>query len=180
MGDKVSRPPVPMELVTAINGNTLGDTANPVVVCDWTMEVARGNVTGAKSVNKFGEAPAGIQTTATDIWSRADATPTQQIWLAPTAARIHTIASDSAEDDTGQTGVDTVIVSYLADWDTAEATETVTGDLNAGIAMTASAVIIHRMKVVPQSTTTGVGGNVGTIIATAAGDATITASYITN
>ena len=126
-------------------------------------------------VNKFGEAPSGIQTTATDIWSRANATPTQPVWLAPTAPRIHTIASTSAEDDTGQTGVDTVIISYLADWDTKETTETVTGDLNAGIAMTNSAVMIHRMKTVPQATTTGVGCNIGTITATAAGDATITA-----
>ena len=179
MGDKVSRPPVPMELVTKINGNTLGDGENPVVVSDWKTEVAKGNIAGHSCVNKFGEAPDGIQTTLTDIWSRADGAGapggTQKIWLAPTAARIHTIASTSAEDDTGQTGVNQVIISYLADWDTAETTETVTGDLNAGIAMNNAAVIIHRMKIVPQATTTGVGGNIGTITATAADDATVTA-----
>jgi len=145
------------------------------IPADPMLEIAAGNVAEMGCVNKFGSAPSGIQATATDIWSRANATPTQQIWLAPTAARIHTIASNSAEDDTGQTGVNSVIVSYLSDWDTAEAQETVTGDLNAGIAMNNAAVIIHRMKVVPQSTTTGVGGNIGTITATAAGDVTITA-----
>jgi hypothetical protein len=140
-----------------------------------SLDIAMGNISGMTCVNKFGHAPDGVQTSATDIWSRADATPTQQIWLAPTAPRIHTIASTSANDTTGSTGVDTVIISYLADWDTKETTETVTGDLNAGIAMTNAAVIIHRMKVVAQATTTGVGGNIGTITATAAVDATVTA-----
>lgn len=144
-------------------------------VKNYLNESALGNIVGRSAINKFGAAPSGLQITATDIWDRADATPTQQIWLAPTAARIHTIASTSAEDDTGQTGVNSVKVYYLPDWDTAEANETVTGNLNAGIAMTNAAVIIHRMNVIPQSTTTGVGGNIGTITATAAVDATITA-----
>jgi len=46
--------------------------------------------------------------------------------------------------------------------------------------MSNSAVIIHRMKVVPQSTTTSVDGNVGTITATAAVDTTITAVILPN
>jgi len=137
------------------------------------VELAAGRIPGKKTINKFGEAPSGIQTTTTDIWGRADATPTQQVWLAPTAARIHTIASTSASDDTGGTGANSVIISYLPDWDTAEKEETVTGDLNAGIAMNNAAVMIHRMKVVPQSTSTT--ANVGTITATAATDGTITA-----
>jgi hypothetical protein len=149
--------------------------SNPVPVRDPLLEIARDNVTGVTCISKFGAAPGGIETTATDIWSRADGTPTQQIWLAPTAARIHTIASTSAADDTGSTGVDTVVVHYLPDWDTAETTETVTGDLNAGVGMQNAAVMIHRMVTVPQATTTNVGGNVGTITATAASDSTITA-----
>ncbi len=41
---------------------------------DFALEVARGRVPGITSVNKFGASPDGIQTTQTDIWSRADAT----------------------------------------------------------------------------------------------------------
>ena len=144
-----------------------------VLDSDIFVEASRGNISNMSTVNKFGEAPSGIQTTETDIWSRANATPTQSVWLAPTAARIHTIQSDSASDVASGVGATTVIVYYLPDWDTAETTETVTGDLNAGIAMNNAAVMIHRMKVTPQATSTS--ANVGTITATAATDATITA-----
>jgi len=144
-----------------------------VMVTDPSMDISDGIVPGKSTVNKFGRAPSGVQTTATDIWDRSDAAATQPIWLAPTAARIHTIASDSASDVSGGTGATTVIVSYLADWDTAETTETVSGNINAGIAMNNASVMINRMKVTPQSTSTT--PNVGTITATAATDGTITA-----
>lgn len=140
---------------------------------DFDLEVSKGNVPGHSNVNKYGASPSGIQTTYTDIWGRADATPTQQVWLAPTAARIHTISSSSASDVSGGTGATSVTIFYLPDWDTAETTETVAGNLNAGIAMSNAAVMINRMIVNPQSTSTT--PNVGTIIATAATDATITA-----
>jgi len=141
---------------------------------DYPMEVAAGRVSGEKVVNKYGECPSGLQVTDTDVWDLANATPTQQIWLAPTAARIHTIASTSASDDTGSTGANSVIITYMADWDSQETTETVTGDLNAGIVMENAAVIIHRMIVVPQATSTT--ANAGLITATAATDGTVTAA----
>jgi len=140
---------------------------------DFALEVSRGNVDGMSTVNKFGAAPNGIQATTTDIWARADATPTQQVWLAPTAARIHTISSDSASDVAAGVGATSVTVWYLPDWDTAETSLTVAGDLNAGISMGVAAVMINRMRVNPQASSTS--ANVGTIIATAADDATITA-----
>lgn len=136
---------------------------------DYPLE----SIEGQSLVNKFGRAPTGIQATATDVWDRADATPTQSIWLAPTAARIHTIASTSANDTVGGTGAASVKIYYLSDWDTAEKSETVTGNLNSGIAMDNAAVIIHRMEVIPQPTSTTV--NAGTITATAAVDSTVTA-----
>ena len=107
------------------DGNIVGGKDN---FGDSSLDAAAGNIDGVSTVNKYGVAIAGIQTSATDIWDRADLTPTQQIWLAPTAARIHTIASTSVNDTTGGTGANSVIISYLSDWDTAETTETVTGD----------------------------------------------------
>ena len=147
---------------------------------DYFSALALGKIPGRAGVDKFGESPGGLQTTATDVWDRADATPTQQIWLAPTAARIHTIASSSANDTTGGTGVNSVKIWYLPDWDTAEASETVTGNLNGGIAMENAAVMIHRKKTIPQATTTSVGGNAGTITATAASDGTVTSAILPN
>ena len=187
-GSTVQRVSLATDIALPTGTNTLGsikitddtETANVtannelnVLPSDFQLEVGRGNVSGIMCVDKFGAAPSGIQTTATDVWSRADAAVTQQIWLAPTAARIHTISSDSAQDASGGTGVTSITVSYLADWDTAETTETVTGDFNAGVAMNNAAVIIHRMVCTAQSTSTAM--NAGTILATAATDATITA-----
>ena len=141
------------------------DVANKT---DYFLEVSKGNIPGHTAVGKFGEAPSGIQTSPTDIWSRADTTPTQQIWLAPTAANTHTIKSDSAADVSGGTGTTSVTVFYLPDWDTAEASVTVTGDINTGVSMGVSCVMINRMVALPQSTSTGPGPNKGTITATAA------------
>jgi len=139
----------------------------------FELELSKGLFAGHATVNKFGCAVAGIQTSATDLWDRADATQTQRIWLAPTAPRIHTIASTDAGDDTGGIGANSVTISYLPDWDSKEKTETVTGDLSSGIAMNNAAVMIHRMKVNPQATSTTT--NTGIITATAATDSTVTA-----
>ena len=147
---------------------------------NYHEEVALGNNQHKFPIYKFGAAPSGIQTTATDIWARANATPTQSIWLAPTAARIHTISSDSASDVSTGTGTTSVTVYYLPDWDSRETSETVTGDIDTGVAMTNSAVTINRMIANPQATTTAVGVNAGTIIATAASDATISAVILPN
>ena len=150
--------------------------SDEVEVKDFFLEVAKGSIPGHSSVNQFGEAPSGLQTSATDVWSRANAATTQSVWLAPTAARIHTISSDSAADVSGGTGTTSVLVYYLPDWDTAETTETVSGDINAGVAMNNAAVMINSMVAAPQSTSTGPGSNKGTITATAAApDSTITA-----
>ena len=146
---------------------------------DYLGEVALGNISGRMSVNKFGLAPSGVQSTETDIWDRADATPTQSVWIAPTAARIHTITSTSVDDNTSASGANSVQVYYLPSWDEKEESETITGDLynsGSGIDMTNEAVIIHRMKVLPQATSEI--ANTGTITATAAVDDTITAAIL--
>ena len=142
---------------------------------DFNLEVARSLRGSTIGVNKHGKAPNGVQATATDIWSRADASPTQQIWIAPTVARIHAIVSSSANDVAGSTGATSVTIWGLTSWTTAETSEVVTMNGTTPVNTANSYVIIHRMRALASATTTAVGINVGTIKATAATDTTITA-----
>jgi len=139
------------------------------------LEVAKGNIPNTTVLQKFGRATNGIQITATDVWSRADATATQQIWLPPTTARVHAIVSSSANDVAGNIGATSVTIYGLTSWDTAEVSETVNLNGITPVNTVNSYVIIHRIACNASATTTNVGINVGTITATAATDTTITA-----
>lgn len=180
------RPDATYGNVTVTNGNNLKISLEefdpifesiPLPVCDPILHAARGLIAGTDKANKYGKADDGIQVTPTDVWDRADAAATQQIWLAPTAARIHTIVSTAAADDGTPEGAgasaQAVRVWYLPDWDTAETFEDVVLNGVAGVAMNNAAVIVHRMKVIPVGTTYGI--NAGNITATAAVDGTVTA-----
>jgi len=149
---------------------------------DYYLEVARGNIPGVKGINKFGKNEEIDSTVVADIWSRGKTLAsggTSLIWVAPTAARIHSIVSD--DDDDGKTaspnaaGARTVKVYGLTSWTATETSETVTMAGTDGVNTNGAYVIIHRMKVM---TSGGVGGvvNQGLITAVAAGDATITAA----
>jgi hypothetical protein len=139
------------------------------------IEIPEGEVDGHYAVNKFGSTNNADNGIATDVWDR-DAQP---VWLAPTAARIHAIASSNDNDGKtaapNSTGARTVQVYGLKTWDLAETSEVVTLDGTTPVNTANSYVIIHRMKVL----TSGSGGpNIGTITATAASDSTITAQII--
>lgn len=173
-----------METIVAGTQNTLGTvgvlengTLNSVqggsiVALDGILDLARGNISGMTHVNKFGRAVAGVQTTSTDIWDRADATPTQQIWVAPTQARVHDIASTVNGDTAAGTGARTMEVFGLTDWDTAETSEVVILNGTAGTQTSNSYVVIHRMKVLTKGAD---HVNAGVITATAQTDSTVTA-----
>ncbi len=143
------------------------DTGNGelIVTSELALEIAAGSITGAASLNKFGRNP-DIDSAAEDIWSQGGN------WTPPTAARVHALVSSNAADAAAGTGARTVEVQGL-DENFAMQTETVTLNGVTPVNTVGSYWIIHRMIV----KTAGSGGyNVGTITATAATDATVTAS----
>lgn len=128
----------------------------------------------ASSDNWFAHAPDGIQATRTSLWARADSTPTQQVWIAPTAARVHDIVSSSANDTSAGSGARTVQVWGLTSWndDELESTEMITMNGTTPVSTVNSYVVIHRMRVRTNGAT---GWNEGAISATAQTDSTVTA-----
>lgn len=141
----------------------------------FNLDVSLGRIAGVSGVQVNGHAPDGAQTTLSDIWGRADATPTQQIWLAPTAARIHAIVSGSAADVAASTGATSVTVTGLTSWSTAEVSEVVNLNGVTPVNTANSYVIINTLEANASATTTQVGVNTGLITATAATDGTVTA-----
>lgn len=125
-----------------------------------------------KSINKFGRSTKVDDGVPTDIWDRS----TQPIWLAPVGARIHQIASTSADDTAGGVGAQMLRIYGLKTWDVYGSSEDVIMDGTNNVATVNSYVIIHRMEVVPGAGQTSV--NAGTITATADEDGTITAQII--
>lgn len=130
-------------------------------VTDFGLQVSRGSISGWIGVEKFGR-NADVDA-AEDIWGNGGD------WVAPTAARVHSIVSSSANDTSAGTGARTVTVNGL-DGSYVDTTETVTMNGVTPVNTANSYVIIHRMVVA----TAGTGlTNAGTITATAATDATI-------
>ena len=138
----------------------------------FDVAVAIGDIAGYKALNKFGDATDCDSGVKTDVWGGADGVTSTDIWVAPTAPRVHAIVSDDAADAAAGAGMRTMRVYGLVDWDTAETTEEITLNGVTPVNTANSYVIIHRMY----GLTFGSGlTNTGTIKATAATDATITA-----
>jgi len=141
------------------------------VAPSWEQQASLGKIEGVGTVNKFGrntEIDSGV---IADIWDggkTVGALPagTSLIWLAPTAAAVHNIASTSSSDDGDPVGVGlrTVKVFGLPDWDTPEVSETVIMNGTGNVATVNSYVIIHRMRALTYGAS---GPNVGTVTATA-------------
>lgn len=141
---------------------------------NYFTELSRGNISGAKSINKFGLNGVIASGAVADIWSHGQ-TGGVLIWVAPTAARTHTIASTDADDTSGGDGARTVKIFGLTDWDSTEVDETVTMNTASPPVTSNSYVIIHRMLVMTSGGAVAAQVNQGVITATATSDGTITA-----
>lgn len=125
-------------------------------------------------INKFGRSTNVDSGVATDIWDGANATLDQDIWVAPTQARVHNIVSSDVGDDGDPAGVGarTIRVYGLTAWDSPEVSEDITMNGTTVVPTANSYVIVHRMEVLTKGATSS---NVGIIKATAVTDNTITA-----
>jgi hypothetical protein len=151
--------------------NTLRDDLDELEMGDIFLKIPMGDIGKLASVNKFGRAT-DVDATATDIWDRANATDTQAIWVAPTAARAHNIISSTGADTSAGAGAKTIEVFGLTSWTATEVSETITMTGTSNALTSNSYVIIHRMKVLTKGAS---GPNAGIIKATAVSDGTVTA-----
>lgn len=133
---------------------------------DVTLGIARGNVPGTSLMRKFGANP-DVDIGTEDIWDGGG------VWVAPTQARTHDIASTDADDDGSPagTGARTIKVFGL-DGNYEDQSETLTMNGTTDVPTVNQYIMIHRMMVVTAGST---GNNVGNITATAQVDGTVTA-----
>lgn len=151
----------------------LTTTSGVMAVGDHALDVSLGRISTESSLNKFGGAIDVDSGVATDVWDGADGATSTDVWVPPTAARLHDITSTSANDtNTAGTGARKVEIQGLdANWDLQ--TETVNLNGVANVATANTYLRIFRMQV----TEVGSGGsNAGIITATAQTDATVTAA----
>ena len=135
-------------------------------VSDYALEVAKGNIEGTSSVQKYGRNTSISSGTQEDIWDGG------ATWVAPTAARTHQVASTSTSDAAAGVGAKTIEISGLTSWATKEVSEVISMNGTTNVQTANSYVIIHRMKVLTKGAT---NVNVGVITATADTDSTVTA-----
>ena len=150
---------------------------------DPFLEIAAGNVAGRSAINKFGRNPDADQIASAtavvigrDIWDLGIAGAT--MWLPPTAARTHQIASSDDED--GGAGTDTGALTIRifgldANYLLQQEDRTLNGTTN--VATVNTYTMIYRMFILTAGST---GRNLGNIDATADVDGTVTARISIN
>lgn len=159
-------------VITAINAALVGIALGG----NFALDVTLGKIPGTAQVFKFGKTTNADSGVPTDVWDGANPSTSQAIWIRPTAARTHDIVSTSALDAAAGTGMRTIAVFGLTDWDTAEVSEIITLNGTTNVPTVNPYVIIHRMA----GLTAGSGGvNAGDISATAQVDTTLTALMLT-
>ena len=146
---------------------------------DYFVWVSRGKFPGHGPVRKWGQTDNISSANDTDIWDMAkDGAPDDQaIFVAPTVAQKHLIASDSPDDNGNPPGVGarTICVYGLTAWDEPEANEIITMNGTTDVLTTKDYVFIHRLEVLTKG---GALACVGNISATAQADGTITARIL--
>lgn len=131
---------------------------------DFNLEIAKGNIPKHSLLTRLGHNTDVDTGTAEDLQGQGGT------YTAPTAARVHAIASTSVNDTSAGTGMRTALV-YGINGSYARITETVTMDGTTPVNTVNSYLHIHLM----QNTSSGsLGINQGVITATAAVDATVT------
>ena len=125
----------------------------------------RGKVPGYSIVHKFGRNPQiDTGTDPEDIWDGGG------VWVAPTTARIHQIASTDGNDTAGASGATAIrILGLNSELSLQQEDKNLDGANNVA---TLAYVIIYRMIILAAGAT---GSNEGTITATADSDGTVTA-----
>lgn len=164
------------EKLTSPYNGTIADDQDALVTRSLPsfFDIARGKVQGVRTVNKFGEAPNGVQSTATDVWDGATSTPDNQIWHAFTEAQTVTITSSSANDTANGTGMRTARIYGLQTWDSAESSELINMNGTTGTTTSNTYVCIHRIQALTSGGST-TGMNIGNVHANGDTDGNIIA-----
>lgn len=140
-----------------------------IIASNPYLETARGQISTLSPVEKFGRNSDVDSAAVEDIWDGG------AVWVAPTAARVHDLASTDDTDTDGGAGARTVEIYGLdANGELASEVVTLAGTANAATAGTYT--MIHRMIVRTAGT---VNANAGIITATAQTDSTVTAQITT-
>ncbi len=148
-----------------------------VLAPPFDLLIPNGDIAGHSAINKYGRNGEVDNGVTADVWDGGSTGNVSLIWVAPTQARVHDLASTSASDNATGSGARTLDVFGLTSWNSAETSETLSMSGTSNVATANSYVIVHRLLVMTKGATSA---NVGTITATARTDNTVTAQIQPN